>query len=312
MLLDEIAEALGFDVSSSALPATAAAVGLGPPWKSSTGWCVAAVAVAADEPGVKPRDFHRYCTRLLALGELSDRERAFVLQVGSRTSEIEWMAARRWGGQLRVISPAHLLMLARLKKIGILGHDDIVRMLRPPDPAIDPFVQLIDRCVSAVEDGAGGQTGDDACWLARIEYEDHTAVTRMLSSVVGQRRLLPLSDSGSVPACIAVGDWVCLYVVGRGVVGHARVASTPEKPLIRLVRDAERYPWICRLATPVLYLENPVCQLPSDAASNAAANDERLLTSVALTRLRRREFQRLIREIPEPAAHSFSTQQRAI
>jgi hypothetical protein len=315
MSLDEIAESLGFEVLTTNLPMAVAGPPFARPWKSSTGWYVIPARVAAGGTGVKPTDFQRYCTRLLALGDLSDREHAFALLVVLDTGfapNAYATASRRWAGCLRIISLPHLVALARLRNTGVLEHDDVVRLLRPPDPAIDPVVHLIDRCVSAAEDRAGVQTGSgDAYWLAQIEYKDHAALTGMLQSVIGKRQLLPLSDSGSVPACIGVGDWICFYVVGRGVVGRARVASTPEKPLIRLVRDAERYPWICRLDAPVLYLENPVGPLPFDEGPNGAANEDRLLTSFALMRLQRREFQRLTQEMPDPAALSQPTQQRA-
>ena len=314
MSLDEIAESLGFEVIASAAPTIAGVSQLGPPWKSSDGWCVVPVGVVADEPRVRPSDFQRYCTRLLALGEISDREHAFVLQVVPHAPDVDRTireaTARRWNGQLRIISFANLVTLAGLTKAGVLRHEDAAALLRPVDPVIDPFVHLVKRCLRAADEQVVSHPErDHGYWLARIEHPDHAMLIRMLRSVIGKRQLLPLGETREAPPRIRAGHRICFYVVGRGVVGHARVASAPEKPDIRLVRD--EHPWICRLDTPVLYLDDPVRLLPAGRL-DGEVGDNGLSTAFALTPLDRSEFQRVIRERGQPAEPSRPPRTRAI
>jgi len=54
------------------------------------------------------------------------------------------------------------------------------------------------------------------------------------------------------------GDWVCFYASRNGVVAHARVISPPEYMIHEKVQDPEKYPWIFKLESPEVYLENPV------------------------------------------------------
>ena len=58
------------------------------------------------------------------------------------------------------------------------------------------------------------------------------------------------------------GDWICFYVAGSGIVGHARVSSNPKfSPEV-----SPLYPYVFGLAEPELYLQSPT---PVDRATRS-------------------------------------------
>jgi hypothetical protein len=55
-----------------------------------------------------------------------------------------------------------------------------------------------------------------------------------------------------------VGDRLCFYESGVGVVAAAEVASVPEHRTLSIIRDAERYPWAFHVTNVRYFFDAPV------------------------------------------------------
>ena len=54
------------------------------------------------------------------------------------------------------------------------------------------------------------------------------APEQLLGSVIAHRRLLGICHAGPLQSEGSPGDWVCFFVPGKGIVGHAQLASMVE------------------------------------------------------------------------------------
>ena len=81
---------------------------------------------------------------------------------------------------------------------------------------------------------------------------------RLLRSVIAHRRVLAICHADRFHAEGSPGDWVCFFVPGKGMVGHAQLMSVIEDSA-SVVRQASRFSRVYRLAEVMLY-EQPVVQ----------------------------------------------------
>ncbi|MBS1819249.1 MAG: hypothetical protein JSU08_15045 [Acidobacteria bacterium] len=89
-------------------------------------------------------------------------------------------------------------------------------------------------------------------WIATVPPETHTSPEQFVEAVVRGRQLLGVSAIGIFPATAHPGDWVCFYLAGTGVVGHARLSGELERGRARL-RGADRYAAVFALSDVELY-----------------------------------------------------------
>jgi len=54
------------------------------------------------------------------------------------------------------------------------------------------------------------------------------------------------------------GDRICFYVVGKGVVAHAKITGSAKWEPHPKARRPDQYPWTVALDSPRMYLEKPV------------------------------------------------------
>lgn len=57
---------------------------------------------------------------------------------------------------------------------------------------------------------------------------------------------------------LEIGDWLCFYATGKGIVAHAQIASIPENKPHPKVPNSELYPWVIQLKKQQLYLDSPM------------------------------------------------------
>ena len=170
--------------------------------------------------------------------------------------------AEKSRADLRVVSVQSLLSLAAAVGEARLAHDDIVRLLRSASdldfvigllgrPASDerPQEQAEDSAVVALSVHA-----ESACWVATITGNEMATPEQLLSSVIAKRRVLGICHAGTLRAEGAAGDWVCFYLFGKGIVGHAQLAEVVEDAG-SVVRNAEDFSRVYRLAHVDLYAE---------------------------------------------------------
>ena len=163
---------------------------------------------------------------------------------------------------MRIVSVDSLLGLAARVAADRMSHEEVVKLLRS-DFALDFVVGLLDRPVSArpaaETDSAATpprrRTHDrrePAFWVATIAGNDTAAPERLLRSVIAHRRVLAVCETAGFQADGAPGDWVCFFIPGQGIVGHAQLMSVVEDGAA-IVRNASRFSRVYRLSDVTLY-----------------------------------------------------------
>jgi hypothetical protein len=125
---------------------------------------------------------------------------------------------------------------------------------------------LLERMANLTRPAAAAQpasqpvtTSEEGFWVTTLAASDSAGPEQLLSSVIGQRRILGVADSGPRGGALP-GDWVCLCVPGRGVLGHAQLARVIERGA-GVVRHSERFSRVFGLESVELY-EVPIAPAP--------------------------------------------------
>jgi hypothetical protein len=168
---------------------------------------------------------------------------------------------------IHVISIRSLLSLAELVVADRMSHQEVVTLIRSGF-ALDFVVGLLDRrsgsadAADAEADAAGvhADSHEPAFWVATITGTDTAAPARFLRSVIAHRRVLAVCDSKRPQTGASPGDWVCFFIPGQGIAGHAQLMSIVEDAA-SVVRHAGRFSRVYRLADVALYDEPIVDRL---------------------------------------------------
>lgn len=206
----------------------------------------------------------RSLTALAALSHLEAETRRIGLSVvtplyvGRGRLEDWLLTADKHGHDLRTISLHSVLALAEFVGVGRLKHDDVLKLLTSGHP-IDFVVDLLTRIPAGVapdaDDAERHSTAAPSVvtedyWLAAIDDDRATLAEQFVHSVIGRRQILPL---GTAPeGSPRPGDWVCLFIPGRGVAGYAQAAAIDEQGA-NLVRDGGRFGRLVRLQNVTVY-----------------------------------------------------------
>lgn len=129
------------------------------------------------------------------------------------------------------------------------------RLLTGPKPediaeTVEELVQPAPAVVSAQE--------PVAYWLTPVTDDEKQNAEEVIQTLVGQEHMYAFGDKTPGRKHLKPGDWICFYATGTGVIGHARVASAPERKPHPKVRLPEKYPWVFRVESAELYAKKPV------------------------------------------------------
>jgi len=167
---------------------------------------------------------------------------------------------------IHVVSVASLLALAAQVAADRVTHTEVVTLLRS-GVALDFVIDLLDRPAAAsesnestAEPGQPAPAGhhEPAYWVATIAGNEVAAPEQLLAAVIAERRVLAICPAGKLRSQGSPGDWVCFFVPGKGIVGHAQLASLIEDSA-KVVRHARRFSSVYRLAGVTLY-QRPILQ----------------------------------------------------
>ena len=210
-------------------------------------------------------------------------------------------------GSARVLPLHAVLMLARRVHAGTLSHAQAVELLLgvESDARAAALLALPEPEMPEPEaPGQGRPSGGGTHlslvprdeppdhWIATMLADEGTTPEQFVDAVIRGRQMLGVSAIGIFPATARPGDWVCFFLAGTGVVGHARLAAEVEPPAARL-RSAVRYTAVFTLADVELY-DVPH---PLDPASPAQRLADRVPYSAAgpfLSQVPQAEFHALI------------------
>ncbi len=172
--------------------------------------------------------------------------------------------------QLRVMSADALLSLAEIRNEYDVELDDVLALIKPSGPIIDPSIDLITRVTSTVtgterELTSEGEKGevvppakDVAFWLTPVKSTEEETADECIARLVGKEKIYAFGERTPGRKNIKPGDRICFYSSGKGVVAHATVSSFPENKVDPRIKQAERYPWVFALKDARVYTDNPV------------------------------------------------------
>jgi hypothetical protein len=157
-----------------------------------------------------------------------------------------------------------------------VAHEDILAILRPSGPTIDPIVDLMGRLVSQEEEEAQSEEKilppelqaevEASYWLTPVKSDETGTAEEFIQRLVGQAHIYAFGDRTPGRRHLKPGDWICFYASGKGVVAHAQISSAPQKKPDSRVHHHEKYPWTFGLKNSSIYIGQPIV---IDAATRA-------------------------------------------
>jgi hypothetical protein len=240
-------------------------------WVSPGGFHVVVEVKTSEAFAIKTPTLIGYIDALISQGDIPDWRHALGLYVlGRPDPDIQQLkhaiVAENNADRLRIISVDSLLSLAELLSEYDIDHSDILSVIRPSGPSVDPLVALMTTLVAEPREvkvpkpePEPAPEGDEASyWMTPVKSIPEQTAQECIENLVGTARIYAFGERTPGRKHIKPGDWICFYATGGiGVIGHARVASHPKKEAHPAVRRSERYPWVFDLKSPVLYPDNP-------------------------------------------------------
>jgi hypothetical protein len=95
-------------------------------------------------------------------------------------------------------------------------------------------------------------------WLTPVCSDEDGTSDDVIKTLVDEERIYAFGERTPDRKHLRPWDWMVFYATGKGVVAHAKVASVPNKGQNPKIRHPDQYPWLFRLSTPVMYLDEPV------------------------------------------------------
>jgi hypothetical protein len=263
---------LGFEVAFGRYRGVHGQSGFDGFWKSPADFHVVVEVKTTEVYPIKSSILVGYVDELISEKKITDWGKAIGLYVvGRPDKEIRQLEnaiiAEKRTHQLRVISAESLLSLAEMMDDYDISHEDILAVIRPSGPIVDPVVDLMARLVAepirekALEEepaptkGPGGS--EVAYWLTPVKSDDKGTAEEVIRTLVGEEKVYAFGERTPGRKRIKPGDRICFYATAIGVVAHAEVASAPEKKTHPRLRHPERYPWMFRLNKVILHLKKP-------------------------------------------------------
>jgi hypothetical protein len=275
---------MGFEVAFGRYQGIQGQIGFDGFWKSPSGFNLVIEVKTTEVYAIKTSTLMNYIDELISEKLIANRDHALGLYVVGRSDpevrqlENAILAEKRMD-QLRVISAESLLSLAELMNDYDVSHDDILAILRPSGPVIDPVIDLMARLTAEPNDNSVLQEepleiktqeattyipviekdkGEPAYWLTPVKADDTQTAEEVIDNLVGKKGIYAFGERTPGRKHLKPGDRICFYATSNGVIAHAKVASTPEKKPNPAVRDPERYPWVFKLEETKIYLKNPI------------------------------------------------------
>ena len=152
-LVNHLGRFLGFDVTFGRYQGIRGKIGFDGYWKSPAGFHIVIEVKTTDVYTIKTATLIGYVDELISEKYISSWDYALGLYiVGRPDSELRQlenaiMAEKRMT-QLRIISTKSLLSLVEMMKEFKVVHEEILDLLRPSGPKIDPIVDLMARLVA--------------------------------------------------------------------------------------------------------------------------------------------------------------------
>jgi hypothetical protein len=282
-LVNHTARLIGFEVDFGRYQGVQGAIGYDGLWRSGALAIVVEVKTT-DAYAVRTDTLLGYRHRLVSDHRVADREHVLGLYVVGRaeaalTQLKNAILAERHTQHLRVMTVESLLSIAELIQGERIAPDEAVILFKPTSPVVDDTVRLLARvAVPSPGDPRVPQTGEAlglttttaplaiegatsvesrAYWLTAVSDAEETSAQQRIRAHLDQGWYV-YGERTPGRKRLQVGDRLCLYETGVGVVAAAEVASVPEHRPLSLIPDAEKYPWSFRVTYVRSFFDAPV------------------------------------------------------
>ncbi len=152
-MVNHIGSILGFDVTFGRYQGIRGKIGFDGHWKSPAGFHIVIEVKTTDAYAIKTATLVGYVDELISEKSVSSWDYALGLYVVGRSdSELRQLEnaimVEKRTNQLRIISTKSLLSLVEMMNEYKVAHEEILALLRPSGPKIDPIVDLMARLVA--------------------------------------------------------------------------------------------------------------------------------------------------------------------
>ncbi len=185
----------------------------------------------------------------------------------ARTRLEHAFAADPHSSELRIVSIRSLLALAAHVAADRLSHVEAVKLLQSGF-ALDFLINLLDRPAVVTQTldeplappppPVPVERHEPAFWVATLFDNERATAEQLLASVIAHRRVLGICHAGPLQSEGSPGDWVCFFLPGKGIAGHAQLASIVDDSTT-VVRNAAQFSCVYRLSHVELY-DEPIVQ----------------------------------------------------
>ncbi|TMS41014.1 MAG: EVE domain-containing protein [Methanobacterium sp.] len=268
-LVNHLGTFLGFEVVFGRYSGIKSEIGFDGHWISPEGFHLVVEVKSSETYPIKTSILLEYMNQLISEKQIpSDKDVIGIYVIGKPNPEIQQLKnaiiAENRFQQLRIISIDSLISLAELMNEYDVNHEDILSILKPSGPSIDPNVEIMIKLAS--QQGPPTETepkptsapkGEVNYWITPVRDEENENASETIQKLVGKLQIYAFGDRTPGRKLIKTEDKICFYETGNGVVAHATVYSSPEKKLNKEIRNSESYPWTFKLKEPQLYLEKP-------------------------------------------------------
>ena len=211
-----------------------------------------ALTKAVSELGVAPKSGNGRAIGLCVLTPL------YAARV--RIDDVQRTAAA--DSRIQVTTLRALLAIAAMAGEKRLSHDDVVRLLGS-GLGLDFIADLLERAGGAAREIKETEavppapvTSESRFWLATINADQGATPEEFVELVIGKRQIFGVVENGNPQNIAQPGDRLCLYIPGKGVVGHCQVRSIAEG--VTGLRDAHRFSKLLHLEDAVLHVNDPM------------------------------------------------------
>jgi hypothetical protein len=242
-------------------------------WESPTGFHIVVEVKTTQVYAIKKTTLVGYVDSLISESMIPSWDNALGLYiVGRPDPEIRQLEnaiiAEKRTNQLRVISVESLLSLAEMMNEYDVNHEDVLSVLRPSGPVIDPVVDLMARLVAQrgaeelpqqeIVPAQPARVSEVVCWLTPVKSDEEQTAEEVIETIVGKERIYAFGERTPGRRHLKQGDCICFCATTKGVVARAEVLTKPERKTHPAVRHPEEYPWVFSLKNSLLYLNKPV------------------------------------------------------
>ncbi|MBU1067139.1 EVE domain-containing protein [Patescibacteria group bacterium] len=96
-------------------------------------------------------------------------------------------------------------------------------------------------------------------WLTPVRSDKERSAEDVIKTLVSEAGIYAFGEGTPGRKQLKPDDWICFYATGgKGVIGHAKVVSRPEKNPHPMVNESEKYPWTFRVDEATLYFDKPI------------------------------------------------------